>query len=414
MRRRLERLSVPAPRAIIGSLVAAAAAQIALVGTGVITARALGPTDRGYLALVILVPTVIGLAGTLGLPRAVTFFLASDRESEASVRRVMRMPVIVQALALTLVAVAVLAALVANEPAEVTWAGVAMVPLLAANLAETYGKAILQGQRRYLYFNVLRNVMLFAYLAILLGLLAVDVVGLLEFAIAWVLANVFSGVLTLGIALAPKPPAGTPVALRELARFGLRGYVASLSPIGTFRLDQLLVGVALAPQALGLYVVGLAFTNLPMFISRSIGFVAYPHVAHASDQRRDEMRRFFWLYIALSGAAVIGLEVLAGRLIPFFFGSEFDDAVPLTRILLVGAFFAGARALLAETSSGEGRPGLGSISEVVSWIALVPALAILLPLWGVEGVAIANAIASIASFLALLLLVRRPPAGLSS
>lgn len=88
--------------------------------------------------------------------------------------------------------------------------------------------------------------------------------------------------------------------------------------------------------------------------------------------------------------------------------------MPLTRILLVGAFFAGARALLAETSSGEGRPGLGSISEVVSWIALVPALAILLPLWGVEGVATANAIASIASFLALLLLVRRPTAGLPS
>ena len=57
-------------------------------------------------------------------------------------------------------------------------------------------------------------------------------------------------------------------------------------------------------------------------------------------------------------------------------------------------------------TSGSGRPGLGSLAELISWLAVIPALAVLMPLWGVEGVAAAMAISSAASLVALLLLMR--------
>jgi O-antigen/teichoic acid export membrane protein len=416
-RRRLttRRLPIPARGPLAGSLASAAVGQVALVVTGVVTARTLGPTDRGYLALVILVPAVLHAVGTLGLPRAVTYFIASDRASDASVLQAIRLPLVVQAISLTAVQALVLAVVLAGEPSRVHWAGAAVLPLLGAYLADSYGLAILQGQRRYFAFNVVRTSGMGLYLAGVLLLVAIGRTGLVDFAVAATLSTVLAGALTLATALArPTPskgPARAEVSRRDLLRFSLRGFLAWLSPIATFRLDQLLIGLLLAPEALGLYVVGLAFTNVPTFVARSIGFIAFPQVAWASTARADEMRRFLWLSVALSGAAVLALEVLAGWLVPLFFGAEFEGAVALTRILLLAALFDGARHVLMNTASGSGRPGLGSIAELASWLFLVSAVLVLMPLWDERGVAAATVISAAASFLTLLVLVHSSSVG---
>jgi len=409
-RGKLRRSPIPAPGAVVGSLAAAAVAQVVLVVTGVVTARSLGPTDRGYLALVILVPAVLHGVGTLGLPRAITYFIASDRRNEPSVLRAITVPVLVQAVSLTALQTAVTFVLLAGEPDRVRWAGVAVLPLLAASMADTYGLAILQGQRRYAALNIVRTVGVSLYLVGVLVVVAVGRADLVGFAVGYVVAAAVAGTLTLVVALTGRTSgAGSgpaEVSRSALMRFSLRGFLAWLSPISTFRLDQALIGVLLAPEALGLYVVGLAFTNVPTFIARSIGFIAFPQVAGATTARSVDERRFLWFSIALSGSAVLALELLAGRLVPLFFGSEFRDAVPLTRILLLAAFFEGTRHVLMNTSSGTGRPGLGSVAELASWGFLIPAVAVLMPKWEETGVAVATAFSAAASFVTLVLLVR--------
>lgn len=402
-------LRIPAPGPVLGSLASAFVAQLALAVTGIVTARSLGPTDRGYLALVILVPAILHGVGTLGLPRAVTYFIASERTNEDAVLRAIRRPVLVQAVLLTAIQVAVLAAVLAEEPRYVRWAGVAVLPLLCVNLADAYGLAILQGQRRYAALNTVRAIGVTMYLIGVLVVVAVGHAELVAFAIGYVAAASLAAGLALGVALADRPrpemPARTPVTRPELMRFSLRGFLAWLSPIGTFRLDQALIGLVLAPQALGLYVVGLAFTNVPTFIARSIGFIAFPQVAGAGTARSEEKQRFLWFSLALSGCAVVVLELLAGRLVPLFFGEEFAAAVPLTRILLLAAFFDGARHVLMSTSSGTGRPGLGSVAELASWLFFVAAAVALMPRWDETGVAGATAISAAASFVTLVVLV---------
>ncbi len=100
------------------------------------------------------------------------------------------------------------------------------------------------------------------------------------------------------------------------------------------------------------------------------------------------------------------LILIAGELVPFLFGQDFADAVTITRILLIGAVFAGARRVLTDSVSGSGRPGLGSLAELSSWIVLVPLLLLFTPLWGTEGVAAALTVTSAISLLVLLALVR--------
>ncbi len=402
-------LRIPSGGAVVGSLASVGVTQLALIVTGVVTARTLGPADRGYLALVILVPTVLHIVGALGLPRAATYYIASDPPNGSSVLHAIRAPAVLQAVILTVLQVAIFSVLLTDDPVNVRWAGVVVLPLAAANLADMYGKAILQGQQRFTAFNILRNATVTFNLFAVLLVLAIGQTNLVGFAVAFVVASILSAVVTVTVALTGRRSRTKPtvnIQSRKVLGYGLRGYLVSLSPIGTFRLDQAIIGLFLAPRALGIYVVAIAFTNFPTFVSRSVGLVAFPHVAGASRTREDEMRQFLWFSIALSGAAALVLELASGWLVPFFFGQEFAEAIPLTRILLLGAFLDGVRRVLTDTSSGIGRPGLGSIAEVASWVVLVPALVLLMPPWGITGVAAATAVSSAASLLTLVLLVR--------
>jgi O-antigen/teichoic acid export membrane protein len=84
------------------------------------------------------------------------------------------------------------------------------------------------------------------------------------------------------------------------------------------------------------------------------------------------------------------------------------------RILLVSSLFLSARRVLTDTSRGTGQPGLGTVAEVVAWIALVPGIALLAPPFGASGVAFAFTISAAISLMVLLGLVatrRAVPSG---
>ena len=400
---------VPARRALAGSLASGLIGQAVLLVTGIIVARALGPTDRGYLALLVLVPAILQHLGTLGLPLATTYFIARDARDEARVLHNIAAPAVIQALGLTIVQGAVLLLLLDDEPQRVQTAAIASFILLPGAIADIYGKALLQGQRRYTAFNILRNATVTFYLLGVLGLVAFAEAQLVGVALVWACATLLGGGLTVGIALrsrARKSQQAGP-SRRAMLRFGITGFLGSLSPVATFRLDQAVIGLFLAPRVLGLYVVGLAFTNLPAVISRGIAMIALPQVAHSSDSRYRDAWRFVMVSTALSGAVVLVLELTVGVLIPLFFGDAFADAVPITRILLVAALFDGARRVLTDSVSGSGLPALGTIAELASAAVLILLLLILTPRWGAEGVAAALAISALLSFCTLAVLYRR-------
>ena len=141
--------------------------------------------------------------------------------------------------------------------------------------------------------------------------------------------------------------------------------------------------------------------------------VAYPQVAAERDRHaaRRAMWRFFFLGLALSGLVVAALELMAGELIPLLFGDDFTEATTIAQILLLASLFMAGRRVLTDGVNGLGYPGYGTIAEVTSWILLLPGLAILLPWFGAEGVALALAVswgASLLLLVALALVAGRP------
>jgi O-antigen/teichoic acid export membrane protein len=106
----------------------------------------------------------------------------------------------------------------------------------------------------------------------------------------------------------------------------------------------------------------------------------------------------------MSAAVVAGLELVVGGLLPWLFGEEFEDAVPLARILLLSAFFLSLRRVITDAVRGLGRPTVGTVAELSSWIFLAPALVVAAP-GGVTDVAVAVMLSSAFSLLVLVVAV---------
>jgi O-antigen/teichoic acid export membrane protein/O-antigen ligase len=398
-----------AARALAGSLLAAGVAQAALVVSGVLVARALGPADRGYMALVLLVPSLITLVGSLGLPLASTYFVARSPESAHAIARKLIVPALLQATIGVLIALGALLTVLSGEPARVISAGLIATALVPALFAQNYGLALLQGQRRFRAFNVLRVAPASLYSIAILGAFLAGLHSLFQIMLVAMVAYVAAAGLTIVVLLRGLVPrgdiAGAEVpSLSQLTRFGLKGYLGSVSSVEEFSLDRAAVALFLNPVSLGFYVVAQAFINLPRFVAQSVGVIAYPSVAGHRDPRlaRRSLWRHFGLGAGLTLGAVTVLEILVPSLISLFFGAAFSEAVPIARILLIGAFCISTRRVLADGVRGAGYPALGTIAEVASWIILVPAMVVLAPVFGPEGVALAVTVAWAASLIILL------------
>jgi O-antigen/teichoic acid export membrane protein len=371
------------------------------MGTGIAVARMLGVESRGDLALFAVLVAILALIGGLGLPGGVTYFLARGA-SLGGLARVLRPVLIAQFALMTPVHAALLVAIFHDAQPSVRDAALLSLPALPASVLQSYGIAILQGEQRFRSLNLARMLPAVGYgIAVALAL-AAGWSSLIELTAAWSLAAVVVALVILGTAVTGRKPAGQAqdVKRRDVLSFGLKGVLGSTSPLEALRLDQAMAGLLLSSRLLGIYIVGMAFTNLPRFVGQSLGYIAYP-VAASRDSRSETwrtVRRFTLAGTVLTLAVVVVLEVLAGRLVPFFFGSEFSPAIPVTRLLLISAFFASLRKLLADCAQGAGYPAFGSLAEIVSWTVLVPSLAVLTPRYGVEGIALSMSLAYAASF----------------
>ena len=200
----------------------------------------------------------------------------------------------------------------------------------------------------------------------------------------------------LAAVLAPRGPlvAWDGEVARRLIGYGIRGHLGSVSPIDTFRLDQVVVALFLPVAVLGLYVTAMTFVTLNRMIGVSLGMVAFPVAARTSPERaRRPLLQLSAAALVLGGIAAL-LEIAFGRtLLELLFGPEFRAAYNVLAILAVASIAMNVRGVLADWLRGAGWPGLAALGESASLLVLLPAFALL---WNgrITGVAAAVLLAS--------------------
>jgi O-antigen/teichoic acid export membrane protein len=380
--------------AMTGSIATGIAGQAVLVASGVILARALGPSDRGVLAIVLLLSGLAAQLGSLGVPVSVTYWVASGRAGPRSVLRRLRVFRGLQLLmVLALHAALILLVLGPRSPAGYLRVGFLSIAATGFGLSQMYGLAVLQGLGRFTAFNLLRLMNGAIYALGVGGLWIANRVSLASVTLVVIGAAALAAGTTWLVVRSAIPPrdAEERVALRSLLSFGARSLVGSAPTIQTYRLDQLLVGFVLSPLALGYYVIGLAFTNLTRFVGQSIGMVTYPRIAAARDEhsRLRVLRHDFALAVGVCGSVTVALVLLAPWLVPFFFGSDFEPATTTTAVLLIAALAGSLRQVLVDGTRGAGRPMWGLYSELLTLLAIPAAAIVALGSDSLEAVALA-------------------------
>lgn len=397
------------------TLGASLASQGLTLITGVIAARALGAEGRGTLALLWLVPATLVLLGGLGIPQATTYYVARESRHARSVVKISARITMMLALGLACAYGIGLWILATGSDHHFStldgFLSLALVPML---LAQNLGVAALLGRERYRAFNGARLGPVFVYAVVSLFLLAVGQATLTSILAACLAAWGMGAIVTWYLLnhYLPTDDGALDTTREEIVKFGLRGVIGSVSPIDDVRVDQLLVGLILDARALGLYVAAVAFCNLPRFVAQSIGSVSFPRIAAARDSvlAWGLVGHYLKLGLAAIGITVGALVLVVPSLLPFMFGDEFADAVPLGRILLLSAFFLALHRLLTELARGLGHPGYGSITEAVNALVfLVCAFLIFDPISakGVAWAVLAGGVVCSGLLLGLILRLRK-------
>ncbi len=411
--RRLQDLARTAVGASVGrdaltTIAGGVAGQLALLVSGILVARLLGVEDRGHLALFAAIALAVAYVASTGLPASITYWVARDPGGGRALARLIVRVGLAQSVVGLGIQAAALTVAVGTDDETVRLAALISLPMVPLMIVVMEGMAFLQGLELFKQWAGIRLLPAVMHTVFVGALAIAGLASLVTVTVAWVVAYAATAMATVWRAratLPPEPETQPEPSFTELQRFGAKAFLGSASPSDTLQIDQLVVGFFLSTGQLGLYVVGLALTNLPRFIAQSIGFVVFPYVARRGSPRAA--RRAMWLCTGATAvivvAVVVVLELAAGWLIPLFFGAAFAGAIDLARALLVAAGIVGIRRVLADAARGAGYPGLGTAAEVASLAVLVPAAAIAAGLGGALGVAVALVIAAMSGLAVLLL-----------
>jgi len=389
--------NTPLRRAATESVMTGFGGQAVLIISGILAARILGVEGRGYLALLIIFPVVLCQLGGLGLPQAATYYTARNREHADVVYQLVKFPFLIQVIGLVCLHILIVGIYVQQKPEYVALAGYLTLATIPGILAQQYSLALLQGLGCFRIFNIMRLVPAALYAGVIAIMFVAKARSLPVITLGWAGVNAIVGFVACFLAVKNIKPAqknfsqpNSVPSLRAMLSFGIRGLPGTVSPLESFRIDQLVAGLLLSPSALGLYVVAKAFTNLPHFVAQSAGMIAYPAVSAllGTDGSVRMVWRFFWGVNTLNLIITVPLIILMPVLIPFFFGPEFSPSVPIARMLLLGTFLLAARRILVEGMRGLGHPEVSTWAELSMYPWLLLAVPFLVYQYGLGGLVV--------------------------
>ncbi len=412
-------LGSPVRRAALNTSSAALVNQGLLIVSGSLSARILGPADRGHAALIALVPSVLSIAGSFGLASAVVYFVAQAPETTSAVLSTLRRALTIRLILLTtihlMITILWLAPNLDQSDRVAAFIALSAVP---ATFFTEYGVAVLQGHQRFLAFSALIVAPPLVYSLCVAALYASGSGDLVLVVLANTVASAVTGFAAVLLAraclrrLKRSENAPSPY---EIRRFARKSYFGQVAPIESFRLDQLAVGAMLTPTVLGYYTVASAFTNLSRFLGASIGHVLAPYIASLPKHRQTaSLLRGLIFTAGVCALTTFALVPTTDFLVPVLFGDAFGPAIPLSKVLLIAGLFLGVRRAVLPGLQGLGHPEIGSYSELVALLVFAGALPIALQSQSGMGVAVVFLISAVVAMASIAILfhlrVRRSPA----
>ncbi len=373
--------------------------------TGVITARVLGPENRGIFSLVSLFPASLVTLSKFGQSQAAIYFIRREKFDPSEVAAnilIFALAVGAVLIGLTLVFKDALVATVLNGVP--LWALMVVLPLIPIMLVESYLYGILQATDRFRIFNtrvLIESVLTLAAMAIALLALELGLAGALAVAVSvrfvmaiWTVASVQRGT--------PIRLMFTPSLFPRMFRYGLKSHLQIIASHFHFKADIYMVAYFLGPTQVAFYAIAARLAEHIMYLPQSLGLALFPRLASASEAQVHSMTaRACRQTLALTIAVACGLAVFGKLAIVTWYGVDYEPAARPLPYVCIGIVMMSLYVLLSRNFTSRNRQ---AVNIAAAYVALGGNLGLnlyLIPLRGIEGAAMATAVSYSVSALIL-------------
>lgn len=355
-----------------------------------ILAHGLGVSGRGELAAA-LSPALLAVAvATLGLPDALTYYLAKHPW--------ITRPALLWATVASLVlgcfcVLATFATLPFLSTGDARLGRLILLAVALAVPALVVGvfRGAATGRQMWTAVAVERLVSIVVRVAALVVLVTTGQLTVPAAVLVNSLAPIVAGAVYWRLFLRP-PQEGTGEdgrerldggTLRLLLSYGNRVWLGSVASMLLSRLAQLLMAPLSSVEDLGLYSVATTVSDLPLIVALAIAGALFGVNSATPDAAQTALTSRLTLLVSALGCIVLGVTV-PWWITPLF-GPEFRGAVVPTLMLLFSAVLC-VPGLMAATGIGAwGRPGLRSLGLAITLVINLAVFVLLVPRFGVLG-----------------------------
>jgi len=373
--------------------------------TGALGARMLGVQGKGELTAIQLWPMMIAILGSLGLTQSLTYFTSRKPQQGLTYVTTSWLILIPLAIFWMIVGYIFIPYLLQAQSYRIIQASrvfLLIVPL--EFMAVSFGA--LRGWKDFNEWNIVRVQRPVIYLLLLCAAWLIGLNDPVQVSRLILLAS-FAIIPSLLFVLSRhgKFNKAIPevILLKPLLGYGYKAALGGIPFSLNARLDQLIIAAFLSPSLLGIYVVAVTWSKVPIPIIRAIGSVSFPDIASRINTIDSNMQfaRILRLSLLMCIAITIAIFLLTPVAIPLLFGQDFLPSIIPAMVLVIAGFFLFMNIILKEGLRGLGFPGATAWAEGTGLVFTILFLLLLLPKYKILGAAIASLAAYSITFIVL-------------
>lgn len=362
------------------------------MATGIIVARALGPTGQGYIAYIVLIFSLLGNFGHFGLTNAVAYF-----QKKSSFERTAIYSTNINLLVLIVLVISLVVYVLYSTGLILSlyqpWYIVGGVVLMVSTLFTAHHQSWLMGDEKIIKNN---RIALFVFFLKTGAILLLWLSGLLSpasfFFISVVALLLWFIIIQATLGEPYLAAISLPVVKAEFS-YGMVAWASALFAFLHYRVDQIMIKGYLGIADLGVYSVAVTIAELLFLFPISINSALSGRLYNLNTQ--DNGRALFSRTLRISIVICLGLCLLglAGSfLIPIVYGTAYAEATAIMLILLPGVLFACLPKVISPWFFSSGRPVVHL--KITAFCLLLNILlnTLLIPIWGSRGAALASSI----------------------
>lgn len=179
--------------------------------------------------------------------------------------------------------------------------------------------------------------------------------------------------------------------LKPMVSFSLKTHIGQMFKFMQYRFDIFLVAYFLSPREVGVYSIALALAEILWRIPRAANNVLLPRLRGESDRRSAELTaRLNRIIFFFTLCCMLPLALLVDWVILIMYGEEYLDAANVVIVLLPGVLALSVFKLMTPNLIMGGRAWTFSFSVFCSVVIMVVLDLYLIPAYGIIGAGIAS------------------------